>query len=536
MKKQILFTVLLFFSAVHGMDEPEKGKLLFPFPEKSATDVWQMVRETYIAHHYFLESDLFMSLPGEIRQRIFRLWFMVHNPPSFSTPEDQFFRKLLGCCITLNCKKEEWPRASDDIECLWRENEDYSVFFKENAVDLAFYDKKKQSVTEELKRQQFSDLEILFQRNMIIYHEQEDIHRACYIYDIIQKQRYFLWESYLNIKAISPSENYVVILDRGETYLLDITDINKVVAHKLEECLTSIYGFYDSSVAVAFSSDEEFFAYSTKSHIVLMSLKNNALGELCLCEKSSPSDSNIKFTSNNECLIVGCIADKYQFIDGMKVNRTDRGSVVLEKIFTMSGFPLGVTKEGTFTITDNNEFKIMDCSGKVLGDLGRIRSTSQVSFDGKHIEISLLDSNGESRGRTITHLLHDDQGRYVGFQQKISEDPGYLAKFDPSARFMIRRDTFNDHDIVHCKHLDETVIASLKIVDKNGQWFSNDGRYVCYNIGRYELYPKGADDHFKELAHKPLTRAHYASLEKVCSEVEKLRNALEQENKKPELS
>lgn len=50
---------------------------------------------------------------------------------------------------------------------------------------------------------------------------------------------------------------------------------------------------------------------------------------------------------------------------------------------------------------------------------------------------------------------------------------------------------------------------------------------------KHIFYPKGADDHFKKLAHKPLTLPKLASLEKVCDDVGKLQQLrLKQDNEK----
>ena len=133
----LLLSTALFFSAIYSMDQgsmqQEEKRLLFPLPGKSADDLWQIVRANYEVYPHVLES-----LPSDIRGIIMHFWFVLNNPQSFSSPEDQFFRKLLGSCVTLNRKIK---KMREDNLTVWG-----NFFINWEARTLTILDQDKQEV------------------------------------------------------------------------------------------------------------------------------------------------------------------------------------------------------------------------------------------------------------------------------------------------------------------------------------------------------------------------------------------------------
>jgi len=513
MKKQILFSTLLFFSAMHGMDKPAKQrKLLFPFPGKSLNDLWQMVRKDYETYTFFGEE-----LPQETKQKIARFLFLLNNPRSFSTPQDQFFRKLLGCCSILSCKEKEWKfpvftKATKDGR--------YYIYDeipqRNNAIKI--YDRANKKTIElqcdNYPRCNLLQIELLLKKNVIVFVRDEEL----LLYDI-EKDKEYCYRDIFALSCngkfwVSENERYVCVRDQDSYCVLDITSLDDIKRYPFD--------IGDETIeAVTFSSDDSYFACSLKSQTVgLWTINNHGLTQEAVCDAVVWGLSEIQFTHNNEYIVFSVIRSP-SYIQSIKVEKNNEGSVSLKKSFYADYRMWGMFKDVLIADDMKKKLMIMDGTGHIRYTFQEVWHSSNSTRNPKHI--FQRKSNGNM---AISRLLHDEKGYYRGIQQDtiISSDMGIFMNAQET---IMQKDDFSS-----CWYTDLNGRLLGQMARGFYSQFNSHGNVVLQqNSGHFKkltFHPQGADNHFEELAHKLLKFEQFAALEKVCSEVEKHRLSLTQ--------
>lgn len=515
MKQQILFAALLFFSVVGAMDEPAKpGKLLFPFPEKTTKDLWQMVRETHMAHYYFLESDLFMSLPGEIRQGILRLWFMLHNPASFSTHEDQFFRKMLTACIRLSCREKEW-----NFDFLTQATADgrYYVYHKAPTGDstIKIYDRTNKRTIQLLcdyrDNTYMLQWKALLKKNIIIF-----IRDAELLFYDIEKDKEYCYKDIFSFSCngkfwVSDNERYVCVCDQDSYCVLDVTSLDDIKRYPFDAGAATINN-------IAFSFDGTYFIASLDDQtICLWMINNNDLTKHSCCDARGWGREGMCFTHNSEYTIRDFQLNQQVYIQAIKIEKNEAGFSSLKPSFCAPYYLWGIFKDVIIAHDPKENLVIIDGAGKVLHTFQEKQPLCNADPSRKYI---FQRSRKDRNKIIISRLLHDKNGYYCGIQQDTIVSPSMGTFANKQAT--ITRYVEATHDVY--TDLNGRLLGSMN--GRAHSEFTSHGNAVIREGKKLIFHPKGADEHFEKLAHRSLTLPKLAALEKVCNEAEEIHKLL----------
>jgi hypothetical protein len=550
MKKQILFSAVLFFSAMRGMDQPVKqGKLLFSFPNKTVTDVWQMVRENWKIYQRFGEQ-----FPTEINQLIACFLLRLNNPASFSTSEDQFFRKMLGCCITLWNEEREWKIPFCTRLTL---SDDGNYYYGDVKQDQnSVYCAKTQSLLHSFNFKSCSDV-FLKKRNIVI----GDVGRAQYtLYDIATNKSHEIVPRIADYLVcpikVSPSERYIAGISNGYLYVWDIADLDHIT------CKKYFGGLPDDSQGgsyIYFLFDDEYILYgNTIGVFALFAREDTELKKVKFYQFQLPVRklSNQWYSiqlqqSNGDQYVLGVWGRSI----GLKIEKDSEGKICLKKVFDMmsNSQQMFLGNECIVTVLDKG-YGVVDYSGNILHQSDNTIASVWTHNDKYFLyNRKVAGKDGYDGEGTILHILRDKSDRCLGFEEYACSGTSFSSgsvvcnsqsTLLATELYRMQGRYVEQTGQIQCFDFQGNLLKS--IVETNlydgGLCinFHPNGRELlldCKNGQKKKriLYPKDADDHFKKLAHKPLSLAHYAGLEKICSEVVKFR-LLEREAKKAELS
>jgi hypothetical protein len=543
MKKHILTLSILFFSMVGAMDKPEDGseknesenrKLLFLLPEKnqkeSRDEWWKLVRQNYVAEHYWLESDA-CSLPREIKQNIWNFCLKLRNPSFFNLSADQLSQRMLYSCMMLSFKEKAWNLP---IDLSMTHDGKYYLAFSEDVINI--YDAKtKECIKSILGKNKFC---VCKKGNLIFLKDQEKIEdKYKYsLYDIEKDLFYDLGEWGFWSKCCA---KYVVGFDDGNFLVWDITNVDALVCHKIP-CANGQRNF------VEITSDDDILFGPGDGTIMLLSVEDGGLKELARYDSQGllqSGTSTLSHYDESDYLILGRTKSL-----GIKIEKSS-DAIALKEVFFLPGEVCSVVGKDTVLSSSlvntrtakSPMFSIMNYSGEVI-QTGEFMCTGSVYFADQLLYGGYESLYKGERALVMMHVARDNEGYGTHFVKKVIRDINplpfcyefnrkkalFLAEFVPEDDF---NDFFGDEPKrFGCFDAYGKEIASFdaKKVDFHPCGYAvllekEDGsRKKC------NLWPKGADDHFKKLAHKPLTLAQYASLETLCGEVEKKRLMLQE--------
>jgi hypothetical protein len=263
MKKQILFLTLSLLSAINGMDLSVKKLKLLDFP----------------ADENFNEG-LFQFLPIELEHRIVQYLLALNNIPSFSTSQDQFFRKLLGCCVSRWDQTKEWKISAHFLEISDDGHYYLGVGYASGWKDWrAFlYNAKTQELIKSFLvhyPHEGKDVVFLRKRNILMSKKiLEDEREQFVLYDIATD----------TLLRINPNPSYMInslserlLAGIGDNciYVWDIADLSNITCKKYEG------NFKSKDSRVQFLSDEKYLLYEKSCEgVALLAIDDAGLKEL----------------------------------------------------------------------------------------------------------------------------------------------------------------------------------------------------------------------------------------------------------------
>jgi hypothetical protein len=519
MKKQILFLALLLFLAMRGMDEPQKGKLLFTLPEKSQQESlnewWKVVRKDWLAYHRLGEN-----FPKEVNQRIAYFLRKLKNFPLFSTSEDRFFRKLLGCCITFSYKEKPWA-----LPIRLEVTHDGKYYVEARSDQLRCYNSQTKSYIGSFGDKSFV---LMIQRGsqFICRARRESFARNTYKYylcDIANNwaREIGKWQWTSGAKHFA---QYVAGFDNESLYICDIANVDLIVRYKML-CVNRDKSF------VEFTCDGYILFGPGDGTIGLWTIENEKLKELARYDSQGlleSGKSKLVHYDGSDYLILGTTASL-----GIKIEKNDKNTIGLDPVFFLQGRVNSIVGKDTVLVGDYDALSIMDFSGEVVRK-GDVIDGHCYSEAGKHIFYDVRAGFFKT-DCVIAYVMHDDDGRGINFARKIIE----------GVRGSFRGFIFNQEGTLFAAHLEKPqgrigvfdfYGKKLTFFDAEEAAFHQNGRAVLYQkkfdaksyieggLGRKcVLYPKRADEHLKSLAYSPLTLAQYIALEKVYERTEELR-------------
>lgn len=493
------------------MDGPKKPTLLFPLPGKtqkgSLDEWWGLVQKTFWVYFALPSSSVFNVLPIDVQKIITRFLFMINNPSSFSTAEDQFFRKLFGCCITLSCKEKKWmfPRNTQITY-------DHRYYVYRERAWLIIYDKKEKRCIKKFQIDPNKYFGLLRSRNIVLFFSGN----GCCVYHIETQILQVLGQ--MRISAIS--DNYIVGFDQENIYVWNIAQFEHIIcySYKFNGLLLKF---------VTLGCDGEYFVYtSADQKIVLLKIKDGFLQKVAESNlEMSDGDHCVKFVQNNKYLVVYNSIDKILFKEGFKLKKNSEGLISLKKIFNEK-------ENHLWHASPENVFLVDFQGGMVLKDY-RERDLAQWNYcvgdpfnhssNGKHIFFrSLVDGQKKD---IIKHALFNQKKECVGFAQDLVDGMYDKVTFNKSATALLGKKKGGKELCLHL--LDGTKLLSLNIGSSYNIMHSNQ-RFIFFKdikgLGKkYVLYPCKADKYLKSLAHRQLSFAQIAGLELLCGHVAELR-------------
>jgi len=508
MKKQIIFSTLLFFSAMQGMDEPTKReKLWFPFPGKTVDDLWQMVRKDYETYTFFGEE-----LPQETKQNIARFLLLLNNPRSFSAPQDQFFRKLLGYCFTFGVKQKEWKLP---IYLSITHDGKYLVGYLRGTLNI--YDAKTKECIKSIEKKE--SFWICKQGNLIGCREREGAIENTYnysLYNIAKDQWHQLgqWGFWF-----THCSQYVAGYDEKYLYLVNVADVDAIACYRIP-CVDRSRSF------VEFTCDDHILFGPGDGTVVLWTIGHEGLKELARYDSDGllqSGRSRLVDYDGSEYLILGSIASL-----GIKIEKHDDGTVALEKAFYVPNYVCSVVGKEAVLVSEDEPFRlaIRSYSGKGIKN-NEVMTTSAI-LSGEHIFYQTYQSRG--RIPIMAYIARDNYGNGTHFELKeIKEIDAlpYAYSFNDQ-NTLFAAPLAKDKETYGCLDFYGSMLTSISA--KKVAFHPKGHVLLCEcedgTKKKYTMYPKGADEHFKRVANGALSMPQYFALQNVCNEIKKAKDDL----------
>jgi hypothetical protein len=429
------------------------------------------------------------QFPKEINHIIARFLLRLNNPESFNISQDHLYQKLLGSCITLYKKEKEWHLpiylfASDDGQ--------YYLNDSPRDFVLSIYDKKDNKIKESVDRL-FS--QFLSKKNILIL-------ECRALYHIETRKKHRLHPPFSYDAIISPCQNYIAAPGQeGYWYAYDITNFDDI-----KSCVFPCLVDY-----VQFSEDGKYIIGSKKNSNILrlFAIEN---GKIKIIHEKELGTIHIKSIQNRKykdldyfTLIAGdtCL--------GIKVKE----DMTFEQIYNVSGVGCVIVEDNFLLLRRTNDLFLCKYDGSDCVKFDSMQGTCREKN-------GYFFYNSQRADLVARHAyIIDNQ---VCFHEYTTKNAHYctLMEFNKQGAFF----TIPVEEKIACFTLQGQKLFSLNPEGDKIYWHPN-GRALLFTKDKKNykraLYPKGADEHLKKLAHKPLTLSQYVALEKICTEVEQLR-------------
>jgi hypothetical protein len=435
--------------------------------------------------------------------------FRLNNPQSFSTHQDQFFRKLLGCCIVLGGKETEWNHSK---EILMTSDEQYYVYKKYCSMakewQVVIYDRKAKTYKRSFNLDYFYMNAKIFSKKNILFFSGKN--GSC-LYNIEQDTLYDFGK-HIRISDISSDENYIMGYGEGGLYIWNIIDFNKITCR-------NIYRAKMTKFCAKFSPDNTFLSIIPYCCHKLILYALHDLKELDSCDVAFNSNTQLCFVTNKN-IVVGSYCNEPHPVQGFEIEKTEK-SISLKKLFLINGFLRSQIHETLFITNLENNHLLTDLNGTIIQGSQAINQTINVEYFDWSVSGKIVIFSNE-KDTILIHRLFDKDGKYLDYR-KNTLDIGKGLFF----RFNRDYTVIYEWDKQIYMGLDGAVLGTLK-ANKHTGFFHPNGRSILYpdkngKNKKYSLYPKDADEHLKKITYKPLTAPQYMALEKICKEVEAVR-------------
>ncbi len=505
---------------MHGAEQPKK-RCLFPIDRDDA-DRWQLVRQDWNTY-----QQAFQGLPPEVNHLIAYFLLRLKNSQSFSTSPDQFFRRLLNCCVTLSCKEKKWKFPLENLMHKTCDGKYYIIW--EDGIKI--HDARTSNRIQFLPYEKGGDYQFLPERNVILRRgcDYPGVLTHYYLYDIVHNTciDFGQWfESH-----ISPTKKYIWGFDKKLIHIWNIADLNNIKHHTLEHN-------DQKNHFLRFSSDDTYIIMGTRHGSIVFLKEEDSVLKECFsysCSEQPISGMECVHHEENDYLILYG-KDQNRSI-GMKIETSEEGIITLKKSFDVPQEISSLVGKNGLAFWDPNT-NVCDYSGKLCSEQEKQKVTSSCVTLGKyHSCYQVREDSFDNRALIMTYPECDDGNNFKGLQRiridDVDDSPYSISSNFQGTLWWAELPTWRRS---YCLDLHGKKILSFDYFFKGGMKFHSNGRslmYQNYEHGqmkkgeikkKYVLHPKGADAHLNKLAHSSLTVSEYFALEKLCEKAEEVRN------------
>lgn len=501
----------------------KKTRLLFPLygKKKDITQtldaLWELVRDDWRCYSFAFQQFL-----PEINHKIAQCWMMLEHVPSMSASKERFANILLGCCITTRDEEKEW-----NVGCSYLKRSDDHNFYigygeKCRTWTTFIYSVRACQIIKSFPFNVNNYNESFLKKRNIIFgtmaSDYSEEPNQYMLYDVATCRPIELFPKAFYL-VTDPSERFLAGITDDGLCVWDIADINNITYKKCDGKYTA-----DNS-KIRFLSDEKYIVYAHDSgKIILFAIENTQLKELehHIYDNSGNSYIQFKQVDGVEYLMIkgDSQTTAYRTI-GFRIEKNSEGIVTIKQIFDLQrGYVMEFLSKEKILVQYDQYLSIADYKGNII----HRNNDSVVGIHPGHPnwrDCCLFNKNisaGVEMG-TISHLMRDENDDYIGFAQYPIAGTYFAcpaAKYNAQKTFLMLWCQCFDLQGNMLKRIRKSTFIEIH---PNGRSLLIKDKKSGAQKKRI-LYPKGADDHFKNVV-SCLTIEKYSALQKVCGEVKK---------------